>query len=287
MRVIAITKGWHCEAGRRGERFWRTGPHASQHAIPVHGCGSRLGYIRNAVSEGKEYYAALAQTQSGSSNSFPVLASGVSVVGEMKVALQAIDHHMVIPQTQINSICTAAHAFNSNTVAVASVHPVDVSHAPQPVPEVPFFQGGNSLPERLKRFDPDLAKTCAQIWETQYGTGSDPVRSALYAARQTFDHFFGKLAPDDDVRASPYWKRKDGLNPNQVTRAERIRYAINNRVTDEGTRRLLEASTKHGIDTYQLLNQAHERGALDSDKARKAVAAMCHYLEQWADAIGL
>ncbi len=86
--------------------------------------------------------------------------------------------------------------------------------------------------EHIAELDKDLAKTYQEIWEVLYATRSDPDRGALYLIRHAYDQLFRCLAPDSEVRNSPYWKEKFGDKPNQIYRNERILYAINTHIED-------------------------------------------------------
>jgi len=141
--------------------------------------------------------------------------------------------------------------------------------------------------KRFSLFDDALGKTYQEIWEVLYGTRADPERAALYLIRQAFDHLFGKLAPDDEVRQSPYWNMKDGDEPNQVWREERIQFAAATKIKNKARADTLLASSKHMLNVYQALNRAHERGNINRIKARKALEEMRTFLEDWANAAEL
>jgi hypothetical protein len=140
---------------------------------------------------------------------------------------------------------------------------------------------------RFSQFDTDLGQTYQEIWEALYGTRADPERAALFQIRQSFDHLFAKIAPDDEVRKSPYWTKKTTHPPDQVTREERINFAIAKHVKDKARAKTLLSSTKHMLTVYGALNRAHERGKLDRTKGRQALTEMRAFLEDWANAIGI
>jgi len=133
----------------------------------------------------------------------------------------------------------------------------------------------------LEIIDPSLANTYKSIPEILYGTNADPARSALFMIRQSFDHLFNILASDNDVRKSTFWKRKKGDHPNQVTREERMNYALDKHITDTTAKSMLSASTKHMLTIYNQLNSAHKRGKLDEDKAKAALKEMQVLIEGW------
>jgi hypothetical protein len=141
--------------------------------------------------------------------------------------------------------------------------------------------------KRFMAFDEALGKTYQEIWEVLYGTRADPERAALYLIRQSFDHLFDKLAPDDEVRKSPFWTLKKGDKPEQVWRDEKIQYAAFSHVKDKSRSETILASSKHMLSVYQALNRAHERKNINRAKARQALEEMLSFLEDWANAIGL
>jgi hypothetical protein len=138
------------------------------------------------------------------------------------------------------------------------------------------------LPERLCRLDATLGDVCRQIRQTLYGTRADPTRSAMYLTRQVFDHLFNKLAPDDDVR-----EHLGQLPGEQVTRKQRVHYAIDKHVGDSGRKATLHASVDEFVAWYEELQKAHTRGPLDENAARTTLVAMNQRLEEWAEALKL
>lgn len=143
------------------------------------------------------------------------------------------------------------------------------------------------LAERLSKLDPQLGKVYQQIWESLYGTTAEPERTALYQMRQAFDHLFEILAPDDQVRKSAYFVKKEGNKPDQVDRKERLQFAAFSRVAYRPQAQTLAASSVQLLEVYQALNQAHKRGELSREKARTALFAMQSFLQDWADALKL
>jgi hypothetical protein len=141
--------------------------------------------------------------------------------------------------------------------------------------------------KRFLQFDEALSETYQEIWEVLYGTRADPERAALYLIRQAFDHLFSQLAPDDKVRKSPFWNMKDGDQPDQIWREERIQYAASTHIKDKARAETLLESSKHMLNVYQALNRAHERDKINRVKARKALEEMRTFLEDWANAVDL
>jgi len=118
-----------------------------------------------------------------------------------------------------------------------------------------------------------------------YGTRSDPERVALYEMRQTYDHFFACLAPDEEVRKSKYYHEKSGNDKGKVFREERILYAANKHIKDSEKAKTLIASADHMLEVYNSLNRAHNRGELNKVKAFRSLEEMRTILEDWIDAI--
>jgi hypothetical protein len=149
------------------------------------------------------------------------------------------------------------------------------------------FSTEKTLAGRLALIDPALGKVCAEIWQTLYGTSADPARSALFMIRQTWDHFFHSLAPDSEVRQSPFWTKKDGDKPDMVTREERIKFAVEHRVKDPQKKALLLTTSKQMLDLYQEFNRAHQRSDIDETTALRSLKSVYTWLTEWADALGI
>jgi hypothetical protein len=183
-------------------------------------------------------------------------------------------------------VMDAASLALTTTAGTASAFDVDGI----PMSDMGFLfnsEQSSAYEDRFSRFDPSLGKTYKEIREVLWGTRADPERAALWEGRQVLDHLFGKLAPDDEVTRSEYWKPKVGDRPNLVTREERIQFAAARYVRDETKARILVASSKNILDVYEALNVAHKRGPLDESKARSVLVQLLKILEEWADAIGI
>jgi hypothetical protein len=101
--------------------------------------------------------------------------------------------------------------------------------------------------------------------------------------RQTYDHFFDVLAPDDAVRRSTHWRLKDGHRLDQVHRDERLRYAAYQWVSDSDMRQVLLASVEETTRAYGRLNQAHQRGPIPEKNAREVFLAVDSIIRRWVD----
>jgi hypothetical protein len=149
----------------------------------------------------------------------------------------------------------------------------------------PSVEENREIQSKLSSIDPALEKTYSAIREILYGTVSDPERGALYLIRQTFDHFFATLAPDDSVRSSKFFKQKGEKDKNSVTRHERLMYAAHTHIGNTSRRKALIASFRHMLDVYDGLNRAHTRGTLNIEQARVALREMLVLLQDWIRAI--
>jgi hypothetical protein len=161
-----------------------------------------------------------------------------------------------------------------------------VGYDPETV-RAPDYRNRKDLGEKLSKLDPALGKVCQQIYQSVYGSTADPERAAMFMARQTWDHFFDKLAPKVEVRASKYWSQIDQKDPDLVTRTQRIKYAAYTHVKDETKRDMILASSKQMRLLYDELQKAHDRGELDRPKALRDLTTIYGWLVQWADALGL
>lgn len=141
--------------------------------------------------------------------------------------------------------------------------------------------------DKLEDLDPSLCHTYEAIREVLHGTASDPERAAMYLLRQAFDHLFGLLALDTEVRSSLFWQQKPGASSQQVTREERITYAAHTHIRDKGRADSLASSSKHMVVVYRELNAAHKRGPLGSTRCRGALKEMQEIIEAWVQEIAM
>ena len=262
--------------------------HASELKSQFAKAAATFGQVSLVLETTRPYWVQLAAEGANHIGSESILCSGVASVHQMKNALADFKTHAPFPVDKIYNIALSASAFGSNTAATGSLITLhDTSQFDVraiPIPEI--FEEKN-LADRFSGLDPALGKVCAQIFESLYGTVSDPERAAFFMIRQTWDHLFNKLAPDAEVRASQFWKKKTGDKPDLVTRGERIEFAVDRHVKDSVSKNLLLTSSKQMCDLYQELNGAHERGEIDRNKARRTLNAIYQWLIQWANGIGI
>lgn len=142
--------------------------------------------------------------------------------------------------------------------------------------------------DQFSKIDNSLGKTYKEIDEIIHTTESDPGRAGLYMVRQTFDHFFDVIAPDDDVRKSIYWKEKkpnESKDPKAVWRIEKIKYAAYTQIKDKQKAQSLVDQSNYMLSTYQLLNKAHNRKEINQREAKNLILSMKTILEGWIEAI--
>ncbi len=141
---------------------------------------------------------------------------------------------------------------------------------------------------KFDKLDVELGRIFRSVWETFYSTTSSPEKNALYAMRQSFDHFFRILAPDEEVRRSKFFILKVGeKDENKVHRLERIQYAANTKIGDKKVAGLLAAEADHILKVYDKLNMLHSAKKLDREAVQELLTSMQRILEQWVDAVGI
>ena len=242
-----------------------------------------VGYTRDSMRLIRPFWEHVEQ-----SGDTPMIDSGTAYLKSVVFTVEQLETETKGSFDLTRGLARSATTFGSTSVATASVANPEMNLS------VPPYQPVLVTPDRtdeyaakLAQVDPPLGNTYRATSQILYGTRADPERGALWEMRQSFDHFFDKLAPDEEVRNSKFWSPKSGDNPNQVTREERIQYAASRHVADKNEAKRLAAASEQMVHTHQKLNQAHKRGELDSEKANKALVAMQLLLEDWADAIGL
>jgi hypothetical protein len=246
------------------------------------------GQIAQITDSAMDFWVQVAQYSNQDPSYGHVLESGTETIYGIKQALGNVASSFPSPTQDLRSVALSVCTFGSNTAATGSYAPFSTVETLTALAKVlPDAYRDDSLAHRFSKLDPALGKTCAEVWETLHGTTSAPEQSALYMMRQTWDHLFDQLAPDSEVRKSPFWKKKDGPKPELVTRSERINFAAMNCIKDKTKQNLLLSSRDQMIVLYDNFNSAHKRGEINKDKAVKTLAAVYDWLLQWADALEL
>ena len=244
------------------------------------------GYTREVIHVTAPFYVHLAQLAEDYPQLRHIVASGVHFMNSIENELYQTNSQARPLLHGLSGISDSADIFCSTSGTASLVL--------SPSIEIPSFESPpsfvlkkTSIEEKLSTIDPSLADTYREIGQAYHGTTADPARAAISMMRQTFDHLFGKLAPDDKVRASSDWKPKRGSDPNQVTRRERMTYTAHTYIHDQARAETIIANIDNILETYQMLNNLHKRSALSEKQARSALKAMKKFIETWADAIEL
>jgi hypothetical protein len=248
----------------------------------------KVGYEIERFKAIRPVWARLGESSTTDPDAAQIYVSGIYALSSMRDEVESFKSRVAPLRDLIGTIPTLTDLALSVTSSTGSFFdPVITNFIPLDDPLLPRPPRHPETKRRLAKLDPALADTYEEIWETLYGTRSDPERSSLFLIRQAYDHLFGILAPDDEVRASPYWHGKDDEDPERVTRGERIEFAAYTRVGDQSKAQRLAASAKHILEVYKGLNRAHKRGSLDPTKARKALREMKIIIENWLEALDL
>lgn len=246
------------------------------------------GYILDRLEANEPYWDTLVDYSPDDTGIDMTVGSGEVFLRSYNQQLNNLYNQLPDHSASLITLASSGATFDANTASLADVVPVfegkEIDHQPCPFINQEDF---SSRGDRLEKLDHSLADTYRQVWEDLHGTRSDPERAALYLMRQTYDHFFDILSPDDEVRKSSIWKKKEGEKPELVTRIERIEYAALSHINDEVQAKMLSSSAKPILKVYNELNQAHKRGELNPKKARKAVLAMDKILSDWLDALDM
>jgi hypothetical protein len=139
--------------------------------------------------------------------------------------------------------------------------------------------------DRSKEYSAKLSKLDQELGK-MYNSTEAPEKNALYAMRQTFDHFFRIVAPDEEVRKSNFFTpKKSQKDENQVHRIERLRYAANTKVKDKKLAALLASQAEQTLEIYDKLNKLHSGEKLGRVQVGEILTSMQSILEGWIDAI--
>lgn len=249
----------------------------------------KLVHTAQEVGKDRERWLALREplAQAGRETTSPedaeIFISAIESLGKCRESILGLSRPLG------NELGKTASLFSSSSDSTGTITATTVAFltVSSPIPLFVFKPkvDENEVLKRLTGLDPSLAETYKAVDEVLYGTRSAPERGALYMIRQVFDHFFGILAPDDDVRRSRYWKKKDDKDENRIERIERIRYAANKHIKDKKQRERLLTNGKHMIEVYNALNRAHKPGPLNPEKEKAALCEMRALINDWALAL--
>lgn len=241
---------------------------------------SRIGYARRVLIDTENKWLSLSESSEMPHSTLSALTS-VLTLGQEISEINAKGNVGGENRPIYSGILFLASATGSIVESPPSLqevtHGYDVLFAP--------MRNDEEYAAKLSAMNEPLGRTYRAINEVLFGTTSDPIRGSLFLMRQAHDQMFALLAPDDEIRESPYWTVKEGTKPNQVYRSERIAFALATRVRDPSRVRTLSASAEHMLEVYEELNAAHSRDALDDARCRSAIQAMKTLIEDWTDAV--
>ena len=227
----------------------------------------------------------LAKNASKEPDAAVLYSSGVNSLSAYRDELEDLEG-VVLPATQraIEISASSDSLVNLTSATVTFVQPGVAIPLPSDLLE-PSRADHAEIRAKLDQIDPALGNTYGSIREVLYGTREDPQRAALYLLRQTFDHFFSALAPDESVRDSKFFRPKSGERPDLVTRHERLMYAAHTHIANPGRRSSIIASFRHMLDIYDALSSAHKRDSLNKEQSVAALGEMLALLQDWIRSI--
>lgn len=263
---------------------------ASQEIDQLHSkiteAGTRVGFSVQALNMTKDRVMRLIQSREDPFTYQPVINS----LHQEVVFFRHEASEVSLDSTHL-SHKVAGLASTSYTLATTSGSIVDSvlsSETEDFIIPYEYSPKSSEIKDALTNIDPNLFDTYREIEQILYNTKADNVKMALVATRQAFDHFFERLAPDDEVRASKYWKPKlEEGKENQIYRIERVRYAIATHVEDTFRASTLLASSQNIIATYNVLNKLHTRGKVNLKATKQAIYTIRHFLEELAIEISI
>ena len=246
---------------------------------------TEIGQARDCYRAIKPYWEKIGNASSSDPNVAQIYSSGVKALISVRDDINEISGQYPTFSSTLGTIYPS-----TDFVVNATGSTVGFVLTNTVLPDSQWLQPVNkSNREKIKKYlfdlDSSLAESYDEIWEILYGTRSDPERGSLYMIRQVFDHFFGILAPDDEVRESEFWKPKAEPHQNQVTRKKRIEFAANKHIKSRSMSQRLLNSSKHMVDVYESLNRAHTRGSLQPERARTALKEMNSIIENWVEGL--
>jgi hypothetical protein len=244
------------------------------------GTVNEIGYQLKVIKATKQYWNGLPDFSSEMAT-----ASGAAVLHTWREQSDIWTDRSKVIKSQILSASGTATYFASTTGTLSQIYPVPQSVDFSAIKQVTEERAEQSfVREQLIKIDNSLVNTYASIWQYMNYPAFDPIRGPLYLMRKVFDHFLGKMAPDEKVESQPGFEPNEKLkerNGKGITREHRIKYLAENKVLDVHAREALLSSTKNFKDIYESLNQAHNRGELKEETARQAVYSGNVLLANW------
>ncbi len=241
------------------------------------------GYVVKVVSDAKPQLDWLYEQAKSDPSAYPIVASGVDFLRGLSnelYRLAGLTDDFASPfSSMVNSTGTFGGTTDTGSVFFNPSYKLSAFSPP------PHRKARDCYSTKLRALNPTLANTYDQVWQAYFATSSEPHRAALFMMRTLFDNFFAWLAPDEEVRSSHHWRKKTGDKPNQIWRSERLAYTLEKNIKDSSRRAILEAEANQIGALYEAANDAHNRDALDEEKASRTLMAMDDFLKDWLDAL--
>lgn len=268
-----------------------------------HRIGDLASGMADFCAERQQFYAQRAQDFGYSEEIFRNVARTISempddpVLVGTEAAFRRFDLFLRSQEEQVSKyrfdVSSAAYALGTATSSTAAavysdgfgIKPANL-YKPGPPPTWSPDRM-NQYAARLAKLDQELGSLSRSVWQAFYGGAENAERASLLSMRQLYDHLFSVLAPDEEVRKSPWFSAKDGEKRNQIQRRERLLFAANRRVKNPKLGAMLESEAEYVLEVYERLNILHMRNALDREAVRTLLASMQGVVEQWVDALEL
>jgi len=248
-----------------------------------------IGFTREAFKATRVNYTRMNADSENVAEYIPIMRSGYHQVHAFRDRVSQIRDNMQEQFNDIRGFAQSAYITCATAGSIATT--IDLPDCVDPVIlDLPLFLSPSKeyVVDRLTIIDPSLADSYRQIDQSYYATDADNIRSSLFSMRQTFDHFFHNLAPDEAVKASRFWERtKNEKGEEIVTRAERIKYAITTHIKNKIRAEMFMNDLKMIIDSYNFLNSLHTRGSVNKKAAKTALSALKHFLESFVEAMDI
>jgi len=186
---------------------------------------ANIGYARDAIQSVRPVWERLGNLDTSDPDALELYESNYRFLQSFRDEVRSYQEWATPITVLFNNTAGIATTFVSASGTTNAFFEGGVEYSPAEYPVFITPDQHKMYTSRFLAFDESLGQTYQEIWEVLYGTRADPERAALYLIRQSFDHLFGKLAPDDEVRNSPFWTPKEHEKPEQIWREERIQYA--------------------------------------------------------------
>lgn len=244
-----------------------------------------LGYVKHVVSSLQPYFENTVMNPKVPAEQWQFLHSGMSNVAEINNSLIGVERMGITAGTSF--LALSASTFAASSTASSQLFtlspPLDLAFAQIPSTEVRAAVAG-----KLAKVSADLDKVYLQVWDNLLATTSEPERAAAVLMRQTWDHFFSALAPEDQVRASAtFLGRKliedETSEKRKVTRNDRVIFALEAKRTGDSRWSIVAASADEMIRHYRTLNRFHAREPIKPQVMRAAIVAIASWIQEWTE----